>query len=580
MEEKPGKRIKYGHYWPVEYDDLHIELAAFRLKLPIEKGGLGRLGHYQNICKIFWPTHKASEWSNIMQAEFCGDSRLEGPLNIVVTGPGAASKSTEAAKFAVVWQQMAPLKTAIPVTSTAVNMAKRRIWAEITSMWEKANAQVQKKFKRGIAGHLLMSSSEIQAVKGDSKHAIAIVPGSPKYSKEGTKKIQGWHAEYVLILADELQDMTPEIIESCVNMKAGTKEFIFIGLGNGNSWLNTLGQTMMPESGNPEDVTVEMPRWNTVDGICLHLDGLQSPNILDPGKYPWLLGQKEIGDTIRKHGEDSVQYWQMVRGFPPPDGSINAVVPESMLMKFRCMTDEDLLPGWKWMAGLDPAFIGDDCVLKFAKVGTFKDGSRRGVVFADRHNIRAKSSHASEPLDYQIAHQVIAMCKERGVAPEDFALDCTGSGRGVAAIIRKEWSNEIHLVEFGGSPSDLPVSELDPTKGIDAYANRSTELWWGFRIFCVNGQVRGVSNVAAREFGCRTYITVKGKALIQTKSEVKKTLGRSPDEADASVLIIDNMRFKGFFAGPHGYDEGWDKRVREVSEMQPEYAPTDELLIS
>lgn len=571
--------IRYNYEWDENWTQLQIELVCFRLKHPEERGGLGRYGHYRKICEILWPKHQLTEWAEKMQRAFCGDSRKPGkPLHLIITGPASASKSTEAARFAVVWQQMAPLNSAIPVTSTSVMMAKKRIWGEIKQLWDMADQNCRKLYGCGIAGHLVDSSCELKAEINDSKHAIAIVPGSQEFSSKGVKKLQGWHAEYVLIEADELQDMTEEVIEACVNMQAGTKETIFIGLGNGNSWFNTLGKQMLPISGNPEDVSAEMDEWETRSGYCLHLDGLKSPNIINPGAYPWLLSQEYIDEVIDRHGQDSIQYWQMIRGFPPPDGSINAVVPESMLLKFAA-TQEQELSDFEPHAALDPAFGGDRCTLKFAHVGMWADRTRKGVVFKDMVAISPKPS-ASEPLDYQIAQQTMEHCRQRGVRPANFSIDGTGIGRGVAAILRKIWSNDIHVVDFGGLPTDMPVSDRDPTSGKDAYANRSSELWFSFRTFVVNGQVRGLTQGCAREFGARVYITVKGKALIATKAEVKKVLGRSPDEADATVLIVDNMRYQGFFAGPLGFDEEWQKLVKKSSSLQAGYAQTDELLVS
>lgn len=570
--------IRYGQQWPDTMSEIQIELVCFRLKLDPERGGLGRLGHYRNICKILWPDHELTEWSDEMQTAFTGESRIPGsPLNIVVTGPASAAKSTEAAKLAVVWQQMAPLNSAVAVTSTSVKMAKKRIWAEIKAMWELGDKNCKKRCGHGLAGHLVDSSCELMAKPGDNKHAIAIVPGSPKYSKEGTKKLQGWHAEYVLVLADELQDMTEEVIDACVNMQSGTKEFIFIGIGNGNSWLNTLGRAMMPISGNPEDVSVDDKQWETKDGICLHFDGLESPNIKEPGKYPWLVSQKQIDVVIRKHGEDSVQFWQMVRGFPPPDGSVNAVVSESMIIKFHCMEQSELVVGGEKYAGLDTAFGGDRCVLKFADVGLAPERDRKLVVFEETVAIKVQAS-VNEPIDYQIANQVKAECQARGVKPENFSVDATGTGRGVAAILRREWSNLIHVVEFGGAASDMPVSKEDSTKACDAYANRSTELWFSFRTFCVQNQVRGLTQDCAREFGARTYTTKGRKVVIATKTDVKAALGRSPDDADASVLIVDNLRSQGFFAGPLGFSEGWEKLSLEQNNLEAGYAATDDLL--
>lgn len=593
MLSKLPKREVYGYNFPPEFDQLQIELWMFLKKIGPELGGLGRLGHYRNICEILWPEDKYSEWADRMHAAFCGDSIKENePLHVCVTGPAAAGKSTEAARFAVVWMLAAPDEFAVPVTSTSLGMSRRRIWKEIKDKWQRAKTRCRELFGYDIPGHLVDSSAEIQAVKGDSAHAIAIVPGSQSYLTEGVKKLQGWHARYVLIIADELQDMTKEVIDSCVNMASGTIEFIFIGLGNGQSWLNTFGICMMPKNGNPDSVDVEMEQWETADGICIHFDGLKSPNILNPGpivkgirqdSFPYLQNQSQIDKVVARHGENSIEYWQMVRGFPPPDDSYNAVVSESLLIKFHALKQVQFVSSPEVYAGLDPAFGGDGCVLKFANVGTFKpeegEVPRMGILATERVDIKVVASK-TQPLEFQIAEQVIELCKSRGVRPENFAGDGTGTGRGVLAVIRERWSNAIHTVEFGGGASDMPVSNLDGTKGKDAYYNSVTELYFSMKTFVINGQARGLTAQMARGFGCRTYITEKAKSRLSSKLEARKILGRSPDEEDAFVCIVDNLRRQGFFAGPLGYNKEWWEAVKEAASLDAQYAATDDLLIA
>ena len=571
----PAPLEDYGYGFPPEFDQLQIELYHFRQKTSEEEGGLGRLGHYQNIVKILWPDLVYTEWTHRMQEGLCRDG------SVIFTGPAAAGKSWEMARFAIVWMLMAPTDIAVAVTSTSVKMSKKRIWAKLKTMWETANETAKTNLGYSLPGYILESSCEIQTRKGDSEHAIAIVPGSQKYLLDGKAKLKGWHAKYVLILADEFQDMTGEVIEGCVNMRSGTIEFKFAGSGNGCSWMDTMGVAMMPLSGNPESVNVDLDEWEGTDATIIHFDGLKSPNILEPGSAQWNQSQADIDKIVAKHGENSLQYWQMVRGFPPPDDSYNAVVSESLLIKFGALQQQELSTGWEWHAGLDSGFGGDDCVLKLARVGTFilpqGETARRGVVFSERIVIKTVSK-TTDPVDFQIADQVTAICKERGIKPRNLSIDGTGTGRGVAAIIRKNWSNEVHVLSYGESASDMPVSSEDFTKGKDAYWNRVTEMYYSFRIFTMNGQVRGVTAQMARGFGCRTYVVKNGRTLLAPKLEAKKILGRSPDEEDASCQIVDNMRRQGYFAGPMGFDTEWQKLVKE-SYMEATYAPTDELLI-
>lgn len=576
-KSSPKPLEDYGLDFPPSLDQLQIELWMFRNGAQFGDEYQGRLIHYRKICEILWPDIIYTDWTNRMHEAFCRDGE------VILSGPASAGKSWEMARFAIVWMLSGAGDFAIPVTSTSVQMSRKRVWAHLKTMAFSAQEIAQKKLGYTLPFHILDSSTEIQSAKGDSQHAIAIVPGSQKYVQDGVTKLKGWHAGYVLILADELQDMTDEVIMSCANMRSGTKEFKFIGSGNGCSWMNTMGKAMMPKSGNPESVTVDLDEWETATGVCIHFDGLKSPNVIEPGRYKWNQSQDDINKIIKSYGEDSLQYWQMVRGFPPPDDSFNAVVSESLLIKFNAMKKQELARGWEWYASLDPAFGGDGCVLKFAKVGTFilptGEDPRMGVIFDDKIEIHTVSSRTL-PIEFQICEQVISACKARGVKPENFSGDGTGTGRGVLQLLRKEWSNYIHVIEFGGSASDRPVSGQDYTKCKDAYWNSVTELYFAMRTFVMNDQVRGMTAQMARAFGCRTYTTKNGRSLLSSKQEARKILGRSPDEEDAACMIIDTMRSHGYFGGLMGYNNEWQDAVREAAGLDGDYKATDEILLA
>lgn len=55
------------------HTQLNYERMAFRLKWPIEKGGLPRYQHFRNGCKILWPWLKWNPWMERECEEFCNE---------------------------------------------------------------------------------------------------------------------------------------------------------------------------------------------------------------------------------------------------------------------------------------------------------------------------------------------------------------------------------------------------------------------------------------------------------------------------------------------------------------------------
>src|SRR5438105_11132722 len=179
------------------------------------------------------------------------------------------------------------------------------------------------------------------------------------------------------------------------------------------------------------------------------------------------------------YGLDSPQFWQMRRGFWPPEGVSKTVLSSPMIDKFKARSKVTWVGGYTLGAGLDPAFEGGDrCILRIGKCGLADTKEDRApnpfqsrleqtgsYVISLSEIIPIKlNAKDDDPIHYQIATQVKAACSERGIPPEMFALDSTGEGGGLASIIQREWNPSILCVEFGGRASSRPVSSTNPKR--------------------------------------------------------------------------------------------------------------------
>jgi len=187
------------------------------------------------------------------------------------------------------------------------------------------------------------------------------------------------------------------------------------------------------------------------------------------------------------------------------------------------------------MAGLDPSFEGGDrCTLRFGKCG--KVEGKKTLLLTDKLYISTKVS-VDDPMHFQIVRAVQEACLQRNVAPYYFGLDSTGEGGGLASIFQKEWSREILCVEFGGRPSQHPVSNTNPKKADQEYDRRVTELWFFFRLLLLNEQIRGLDIDTGAEF-CRRWWSMKGPYVsLETKAKMKERTRKSPDDADAAAVL-------------------------------------------
>lgn len=220
--------------------------------------------------------------------------------------------------------------------------------------------------------------------------------------------------------------------------------------------------------------------------------------------------------------------------------------------------------GIKVIAGLDPAFTteGDDCILRFAKVGKADDGK---LVMLLTETIRLNlQDDPNYPLFYQVADQTINELNKRGVEPEDFALDATGAGAGIADIISQRWKSGFVRVSFGGAATEAPISVEDQRPAKQVYANRVTQLWGQIKVVVMSGRMRGMDDQTARELCARIYTLKNERTLLESKKDLKKrTKGNSPDRADALALLteifVSQNGVGNATASAYENDEEWEK---------------------
>ena len=520
---------KYGMNFDHPVSDLEAELYAFRIGLTPDEGGLGKFGHFQNAANLIWPDLIWNPWLERQIESMCENDWVSW------TGCAASGKTYGSALYCMLWWIADPQHSSVILTSTTAKMIRKRAWANIQHLWRSAQGQ--------FPGNMVDSKTTLQSVKGDDKNAIFAVAVLDGSTSKAVANIQGIHSERILAIVDEATDTPEAAFEATANLSKGCREFQFLAIGNPHSTLDEHGRFSEPADGW-DSVSIDTQEWTTKRGVCVRFDGLQSPNI-KAGKTKWefLITQDQVDSSRKYEGENSPRYWKYSRGFWPREGVVSTVLSETMCHKYRVRDRHTFISRSEMIAGLDPAFGGDRCILRFAKYGDL-DGGLMGVEFTEMITIKLDAS-AAEPIHFQIAKSVKQECISRGVEPRNLAIDATGEGGGLCDIISKEWSPDIMRVEFGGKPSSLPVSTEDRRPSHEAYTNRVTELWFSVREWVIREQVRGMDNGTIVEFCQRMFDDQRRKIVVERKVDMKGRTGQSPDLADAAALIIEVARNLG-----------------------------------
>ena len=541
MAANPSGSIvkRYGLDWERDkHTEFSIENWCYRNNHPKEKGGLGAEGHFRNLWRIMWPQYEINEWVELMIWAWCNFKY------ITVIGCQRAGKTYTFAHIAYLDYCCSPLETMTSLATVTFEGLRLRMWSDLLRAVETSEPQ-----RNGIQPFQIRSTTnECRLFPESSAHEAGekfqIHGMSVSRTADAPGRIRGGHANRRRIILDEASDMPLAIFDAMVNpMSAPDAKCVL--LTNPMEKVSRFGDWCEPEQGWGSVDENDM-FWKTKigngEGICLHFDGLQSPNI-KAGKtiYPYMFGQESWDEIVANHGADSAQAWALGRGFFPPDGMVSKIWPNSTIERARPGARFDFQP--QLCATLDPAFEFDNCVMHLGQLGMPVFGQRDYKINATETLVaKLDAGPQAEPKDYQVAHWVMHECRRRGIPPEHFIMDITGNARGVFAILQKEWSRNVQGIEYGGAATDRPLRADDNRKCNEIYQWFITELYFRASEFAKAGLLGGLANLDRRtidDLSARRYELKQGTKgvlmVAETKKEVKKRLGRSPDFGDAFV---------------------------------------------
>lgn len=551
---------KYGLIWRDGTPDAKIELECFRIWHPTEKGGLPRWQHARNASKLIWPWIEENDWSKDRWKELCnienyktiGNMRI---LSISWAGCGAGGKTFDAAHFAFLFWLADPWNSIAMLCSTSKTMVGQRVWPVMQQLYYNEGLKLNDMPMPGGLCYMIDSQYRIQASKADKKHCIKCIAVAEGETQKAVEDIKGQHADRICIVIDEATATPTAIFHTFSNLQKGCSELVIIFCANPLSHIDNHGRVSEPSAGwnrvnrnTGKWKTKGVKEWQLPPGLCMHFPGRRSPNVI-AGRtlFKYLYTWENHLLAIDERGEHDLGYWRNDEGFWAPEGVCNTVFNETMIQMYHARDKSmEFRHERTPIAGLDPAFTHDRCVLVFGVLGDLENGTY-GVLITENIELKVDAD-SPETADLQIAKRIISECTQRGVKPTHFGMDYGGIGRGLWSHLCDLWSIEMIKVEFGGAASDRPASINDPRPAKEVYDRRVTELWYNAQEMMKGGQLKGLYDDAIIEFCSREYGDRKkknDKLWVVPKEEMRDKLGFSPDNADAIVVLIEVARCLG-----------------------------------
>lgn len=414
------------------------------------------------------------------------------------------------------------------------------IWDEIRKMYAKAARGLPGR-EPDIAqlrlgpGHYAVGFSTDQPTRIQGVHADVVAPEDPD-SDVTPEELAALHAQAaaagdtsdLLIICDETPGIAQPILDAIKGSISGPNAY-FVMTGN-----PTLDETEEHEFAKSHQEGSMYHRVKSAvlpspdDPLTADAEFTHVPN--------WLVPDTWKEERLREWGEDSPLYWAHVLGRFAGEGVDRRIISLELLRAAAAQPDPNVSTGRQ--VGVDIAAEGGDmCAASLWQNGlkiaehTWPGGGPEGLMetVATIESLRVEWA-----IDPERASE---HPKQFAIPASHIHLDATGVGAGVVARLRQR-GLYVDAVDFGSAPEE----DWDDLHGETIFVNRKAELYWTLRRALQEGlaKIPAQYEQSWREHQWQAYELRErsgGTAIkVESKDDVRKKYGRSPDVADADVL--------------------------------------------
>ena len=421
---------------------------------------------------------------------------------------GTGVSKTFFAACAALWFLECFEDSMVVTTAPKKDQLELHIWKEISRLWPK--------FRRGKLMTLELRMAP-DAPGDQGWKAIGFVAGvKAEEVGQSARRAQGFHGKDMLMIVEETPGVHEAVLTALQNTSVSPNNLI-MALGNPDHQMDTLHK---------------FSRLNRVDHIII--SGFDHPNVVlkDPNFIPGAQSEQGLKDMLeRAHGnKDNPLYLSRARGISPKQAK-DALIRYEWLMKAveRRRRYEDSegklqlsrIPGMRAL-GVDVANSEDGD--KAAEA----DG--KGAVLLEVEDFPCPNAN-------KLGEKVFGEMKARGIADQYVGVDGVGVGAGTVNELKRLGANITNIIS-----SEAPVEIYDQrqtgNKLVEEFDNLRSQMWWQMRSDLENPAsdiCLPHDEILFADLMSPKWTIRNGKIVVQSKQEMKKLLGRSPNKGDAVV---------------------------------------------
>jgi hypothetical protein len=394
----------------------------------------------------------------------------------------ASGKSAIAAVVTLWWLARGP-GSLVLITSATDRQLRKVVWREIPRRF------------RAAAGSGVFDGAELTDVElklAEDWFALGLSTNEPE-------NFAGWHGESTLVIVDEASGVSEDIFDAIEGLLAG-----------GDARLLLLGNPTKVGGQFFRSHRAERDQWKTISISAFDTPAFTGEPVA-PEVLRRLVKPAWVERNGLKHGESSAFWSVRVLGQFPDVGDDGIMA----------LTVIDEARGRELPAAVCPLVVAVD-VARYGDDETV-------IVSREGPRVRVARSYVGRDLMQTVGEATLVaqgLRSRAGGGVPVIVVDDAGLGGGVTDRLRQ--LGEFRVFAFNGAGQALKPEE---------YANRRAEAHFAFRDLLPeldldqDGMLR--DDLAAPRY----RFDSRNRLIVESKDELKKRLGRSPDRGDAAVML-------------------------------------------
>jgi len=537
-------------------NQLQVELLLMQLRFGSQRHrdgqknekGLPAWRHFMNAVELIW-NYKDSPTPFIWHPwaiQYAKDAFKH--KRYAVTSGGSGGKTEFFAVYALVWWLANPFANVILVNTTTIKDADGRIWGSITKFFSGMIAPPPGKLIS--SGHCI-KSVDTKTGQTLDKFGIRLFACEKSKEAESSRAIRGQKhgpGGKIIVIMDEAAELGVAIRNAFEENLTQNPNYQLIALANANTPFDNFGEICKPKDGGWEKYDPAWDSWEGEGAFVRRVNIETSPNIIYGRTiYSFLMTREALKDKRERLGMNSRAYWRGVLGAFLLDGDDETIYSPGELLRVPADCVWQGVP--TKVAGFDISHTtgGDKSVLTIGSIGLCVDGKKR--LRFDKH-IELDEDVTRKDVDRttQMVEKLKEICQREGITISNLAVDSSaGGGKTFSDAIWSKWSNGFLRVDFGGKASDRPVSAADREKSSVRFASKVSEIWSVGKELIRCDQLRNITKEMAEDLVSRKYKDTKAqdggsRIRVESKVDMKKRIGRSPDVGDSAFILVDLCR--------------------------------------